>query len=72
MRKYFREDDVISSPKLNKHQKKVFAGNRSSFSPKLGEELGLLRLTIQEQISLGGHLNLDGGMLNLDGGTRLF
>ena len=35
-------------------KKKVFAENWSVFSPKLGEEIGLLRLTIQRS-------NLDGG-----------
>ena len=50
-------------------KKKVFAGNRSVFSPKLGEELGLFRLTIHRSNLDGGHLNLDGGTLNLDGGT---
>ena len=56
MRKYFSENYAIPSPKLDEHQKKVFAGNCSVFSPKLGEELGLFRLIIQR--------------LNLDGGTR--
>ena len=45
MRKYFSEDYIIPSPKLNEHQKKkVFAGNWSGFSPKLGEELGFFRV----------------------------
>ena len=39
------------------------------FLPKLGEELGLFHLIIRAQISMGGHLNLDGGTLNLDGET---
>ena len=39
MRKYFSEDYIILSPKLNEHQKKVFAGNWSVFFlPKLGED----------------------------------
>ena len=55
MGKYFSEDYVIRSPKLNEHQKiEVFAENWSGFSPKLGEELGLVRLIIQRS-------NLDGG-----------
>ena len=69
MRKYFSEDYVIPSPKLNQHQKKVFAGNWSVFSPKLDKELGLFRLIIQRSNLDGGHLNLDGETLNLDGGT---
>ena len=69
IRKYFSEDYVILSSKLNKHQKKVFAGNWSGFSPKLGEELGRFCLIIQRSNLDGGHLNLDGGTLNLNGGT---
>ena len=53
MRQYFSEDYVIPLPKLSEHQKKVFAGNWSGFSPKLGEKLGLFRLIIQRS-------NLDG------------
>ena len=34
MRKYFSEDYVIPSPKLNEDQKKVFAENWSVFSSK--------------------------------------
>ena len=44
---------IIPSSKLNEDQKKVFAENRSVFSPKLGEELGLFCLIIQRS-------NLDG------------
>ena len=71
MRKYFSEDYVIPSPKLNEHQKKkVFAENWSGFSSKFGKELKVLFVwSSSAQISIGGHLNLDGEMLNLDRGT---
>ena len=54
---YFSKDCVILSPKLNEHQKKIFAKNWSAFSPKLDEELGLFRLFVwssSAQISMGG------------------
>ena len=39
LRKYFSENYVITSPKLNEHQKKdVFAENWSVFLRKLGED----------------------------------
>ena len=53
-----------------RNKKKVFAGNWSVFSPKLGEKLDLFCLIIQNSNLDGGHLNLDGETLTLDGGTR--
>ena len=64
MRKYFSEDYVIPSPKLNEHQKKkILAENWSGFSPKQGEELGLFCLIIQRS-------NLDEGTAKSRWGPR--
>ena len=55
MRKYFSEDSVIPAPKLNEHQKKSSSPKiEVFFLLKLGEELGLFRLTIQRSTLDGG------------------
>ena len=62
------EIEVFFLPKLGEDPSK-----KKGFRRKLKcffSELGLFCLIIQSaQISMGGHLNLDGGTLNLAGGT---